>query len=443
MLRPAQKEVRSFLQTHSGMHVTGLMHRGAGKSYLACVLAVEKCLAKPHQNVKYVGPTAKMVRSIAMPAITRILNLCPQELKPKYVSEDGCYRFNNGSALWLAGADGGSADYLRGTDTHFAVLDGEGFMANPEYIIGSVLAPRAATVGGKLLHISSPPKTPAHPFASRVAQAASDGTLFRLSLQDNKYLSQEEKNVYAESMGGWDTVACRREYGCEIIMDEQFAVLPELLRRPLVGEATHDNNTLPRIVVCSFRPVGATSGILACVRPDGKLIIEKEFILPFGSADDIRKAVKSLQNEHDVPCEAYANITPEDQSKGLDFLIPLEETDLARSIWTLRTTIGSEKLSVSSECPHAMRHLHGCIWKDTGKSFESSGDGLEFDFVTSIAQLAYRFAGAEENKALSRNVHGRHILGGKNGSGSSGGSLWENPNANVPRGIRSLLRNGY
>lgn len=443
MLRPVQRDVRTFLQNTEGMHATAFMHRGAGKSYLACVLAVERCASKPYQNVKYLGPTAKMVHEITMPHLRRILETCPPDIAPKYDAKYSCYRFPNGSSLHIAGTDGGTADSWRGTDTHLAVFDEEGFMLDPNYVVDSVIAPRAIPVSGKILHTSSAPLTPAHPFAARVKAAEAEGTLFKLRLEDNKYISAKEKEAYIRAMGGKDSIAYRRECNCEILMDETLAVLPELLKAPLVGEAADFGkykSTAP-VLICSFRPVGATVGILARVGSDGKLFIEKEFWLPFGSVEKLKTAIRELTEPLGRPCEVYANTTDEDASKGLDFLTPLPECDLARAVWALRTTIGSGMLSVHPDCKHVLRHLHGCIWKQPGKSFDSSGDGLDFDFVSVLSWLAYGFASMSENKTMIVGAHnGRSVLGVKNGRGPRGGGLWENPEAGIPGNIRSLLR---
>lgn len=411
MLRDAQKDVRTFLYHTDAPHAVGFMHRGAGKSYLACVLAVEQCIRGPHRNVKYIGPTAKMVRLIATPHIARILETCPHYLRPRFNEADGCYRFPNGSGLYLAGAEGGGSDHLRGTDTHFAVFDEEGFATDPDYIIDSVLAPRLALVDGKVLHISSPPRTPAHPFAARVAKAEKDGALFWLPLRENKYLTDAQKERFAATMGGWNTIACRREYGCEIIMDEEFAVLPELLHAPIEPVDVDYKGWHP-VIMCSFRSYGATTGLLVWCSPDGRMHVSDEFRLPFAYAMKFRNEVDKLVELSGGAAVAFANTTDEDSARGLGFVIPVKTNDLGRETWSLRTTLGDGLLSISTRCPDTLRHLHGAIWVKHGESFDSSGDGLQFDFCSALARVCYMFTGSQENKSLTRKrQHGRRILG--------------------------------
>lgn len=411
MLRDVQRDVRSFLYTTEAAHAVGFMHRGAGKSYLACVLAVEQCLRGTHRNVKYIGPTAKMVRLIAGPHLARILESCPAYMRPRFSEADGCYKFPNGSGLYLAGAEGGGSDHLRGTDTHFAVFDEEGFATDPDYIVESVLAPRLALVDGKVLHISSPPRTPAHPFAARVRQAEKDGALFRLPLKDNKYIADEQKEKFAASLGGWSSIACRREYGCEIIMDEEFAVLPELLHAPLEPKETDYKGWTP-VIMCGFKSYGATIGILAWCSPAGAVHVSHEFRLPFAYRGAFKERVAHFTELADATIPAFADIVDEDTSRGLDFLVPLPKHDLGRATWALRTTLGDGLLSVDPRCSDTLRHLHGAIWLKHGESFDSSGDGLQFDFCSALARVCLMFAGAKENKALIRKKeYGRRILG--------------------------------
>lgn len=412
MLRDVQRDVRSFLYHTDAAHAVGFMHRGAGKSYLACVLAVEQCLKGPHRNIKYIGPTAKMVRLIANPHLARILETCPAHLRPRFSEADGCYKFPNGSGLYLAGAEGGGSDHLRGTDTHFAVFDEEGFATDPDYIVESVLAPRLALVNGKVLHISSPPRTPAHPFAARVREAEKYGALFRLPLKENKYLTDEQKERYAATMGGWDTIACRREYGCEIIMDEDYAVLPELLYAP-IQHVDVDYRQWSPVIMCSFRSYGATTGLLAWCAPDGRIHVSDEFRLSFAYASAFRDEVeklKTLAGDQSLP--AFADIEDDDTGRGLEFLVPVKTSDLGRETWALRTTLGNGLLSIGPRCVNTLRHLHGAIWLKHGESFDSSGDGLQFDFCGALARVCYMYAGAQENKSLVRSkTYGRRILG--------------------------------
>ena len=90
--------------------------RRIGGSYLECVMAIEICLAKPRAQVKYAAPTAKAVRKIITPNIRKILEDCPDDIKPKFSTMEQDWIFPNGSVLSVAGCDGGQFENLRGTD---------------------------------------------------------------------------------------------------------------------------------------------------------------------------------------------------------------------------------------------------------------------------------------------------------------------------------------
>ena len=213
-LRKGQLGPYNFVRSQRQRHLVCNLHRGLGKSYLATLINVEDCL-RGRVNCFYFSPTQKLSRAIVLPLLRNILEDCPRSLRPKLDAQNGCYRFpSTGAVLWLFGADTG-IDAARGQDIHRATLDEEGFFrGGADYLVSSVLMPRILPIpDASILHMSTPPLSPSHPYGRRIKDARANGYLFELSVDKNPEITPELLEEYAREAGGRHTTAFRREYG--------------------------------------------------------------------------------------------------------------------------------------------------------------------------------------------------------------------------------------
>ena len=237
MLRPHQlRAYEHFYNVREVSHLVMTFHRGAGKTFLANILADEAALAG--KKVMYVGPNEKLVRAITFPVTRQILQTCPRDMRPTWRKEDSMLLWSTGGSTRFGGANAGGSDNLRGQDIDVAFIDEEAYVDDPDYLINSVIIPRLSP-NGKIVHISTPPTSPSHPFAARMRQAEAEGYLFKLPVTENPLISREQVERFAKEAGGRTSTAFRREQLCGIVTEEKLAAIPELVHKPILFHAAN------------------------------------------------------------------------------------------------------------------------------------------------------------------------------------------------------------
>lgn len=364
--------MRDFVLGRSSRHVVLVMHRGLGKSYLAVCLALELGLRTPNIIVKYLAPTAKMVRQITIPLFNKITLDCPFRSQIVHKKLDSLIDLPNGSQIWLAGTDGGNAESQRGSDNHFTIMDEEGFMDDPDYVVNDIILPRALPVDGQILHVSTPPLSPSHPFGRRMQEKGEN--IFTLTLDDNPDLSPEDKAMYESEYGGRESSAFRREFLCELVVDKSSAVIPE----------TAAGQTLSRsedLQVISLLVVSPAVMLKAACLDDGWVVFE-ERAEPYGNAHALAEGAEGRKYFVGDSKAAY----------GLPGWMEAVHVpnDLGDSMAKVRARIGAGELRISPECPVTRRHVTDAVWKSPAKNgFGPSGDGMRFDTLRALSVLAH------------------------------------------------------
>lgn len=208
--------------------------RQRGKSFAALAMAVEDCSNRPGTVVRYAAQTGKSAKAIVVPTLKIILEDCPPELLPVEKEDQGEYRFPNGSVIVWAGTDNDQFERLRGPYAHLILLDEAAFYAKLEDV-ESALLKQLITTGGQALYLSSPPKSPGHPFTTRYRGARASGCAEMETIEDNPRLTpadvndilQKEANIRAMSLEEYrKSTDCRREYYAEDVIEESVAAAP-------------------------------------------------------------------------------------------------------------------------------------------------------------------------------------------------------------------------
>lgn len=411
--------------------------RRLGKTFLACVLAIEQCLQQPGSQVRYAAPTGKAVRKMVTPNMRKILADCPQELRPAFNQMDGTWVFPNGSEIHVAGVNNGHADDLRGVESHLCIVDEAGFVGRGsgreseasdddstdelEYLVESVLMPQLLTTNGRIVLLSTPPLSPAHSFVSYCtkAEAANDGSYSRFTLHDARHIPKERVERFIAKAGGPTASKVRREYFAEFVVDESRAVLPEFSRfesvimvereRPkyfvpfIVGDAGFHDHTFVGFGYYDFRA--------------GVDYIEAEYVVNRTLARDIdtecsRIAVElwglaqaQAANRHvDAPAQSVAelnaNITRDaaEQAEKLGKPLPIVhngwrgiakvQTDgrfLVAATNDLRTRLETS-VRIHPRCTRLRAHARNAIWRKPGVDYERMAGYGHFD---GVAMLTY------------------------------------------------------
>lgn len=403
LLNDTQMDLYNHYKNATNRIVTFLCSRRLGKSYSLSVIATETCLQKPNSIVKMLFPTQKMARTTIVPIMRTILETCPKDLKPEFLKNEGIYKFPNGSEIQFAGNDANNVEKLRGGAANLCIVDEAGFCDDLSYGVRSVLMPTVTTTQGKIILSSTPSKTLGHEFINFVKQAEYDDSLVKKTIYDNKMFSPEMVKEIEDSYGGAQNSEFRREYMCEIITDQDSAVVPEFseeVQKEIIVE--HPRPRFYDYYVSAdlgFKDLTAVLfGYLDFKA--GKLIIEDELVMSRMTTEDLANAITKKEDLLLTDPRTYEKKEPylrvsdvnwfiiNDLQKlhGLSFL-PTMKDDKEASINNMRIMIASKKILINPKCKNLIFHLRNGVWKKSRKDFDRSPDAGHYDFIDALLYM--------------------------------------------------------
>jgi hypothetical protein len=401
-VRDHQMTVYSFLAGADGRDETmrlAYVHRQFGKSYLANLIGNEVARQKRNARVSIVAPTQKMLRSISLPNMNTLQEDCPESLRPQFSALDSVYTFSNGSTIRLDGADAGNMENLRGRANDLVIIDEAGFIKDLKALIHDIILPSFLTTGGRLILITTPPKTAGHYCAQLRARLALRGCFLKYRLSDNPSITPDQRKRWADEAGGADSPSYLREYECEEITDADAAVCPEFdstARAALVAPQPAPDPFVKRVVGMDLGwgdPTGVLFGYYdfrkAVLRLQDELLLEKPLIGVI--ARDVRAKEQALWPG--VP--PYARISDIDpmvlaelaSTHGLPFRPVSKATGKEQMVNELRTWVRQRRIFIDPRCINLIAQLEAAIWTGTRRSFEHTEAYGHFDLVDALVYL--------------------------------------------------------
>ena len=389
-----------------------LLARQTGKTFCLLTIGTMECLSKPNSIVKYLTDTKLHAKTLAEPQMRKIIEDCPEDLKPEYIPSQYLYVFKNGSQLQMAGSDGNSAERLRGQTSDLVLVDEGGFVNHLDDTMKNILLPTLIHSGGRCIIASSPPKEFDHDFVGYIERAEMRNLLTKKTIYDNPMLTPEKiQNIIDQYQGGVNSIGFRREFMCELIKDEEMSVLPEV-----------DDDLLAKIVKSMELPpfysryVSMDIGFkdLTVVlygyydfRSD-KIVIQDE-IVKNGKNIHLPDFTKELQDKemelwvnpltHELvkPDCRVSDINPfviqeiniyskkNNPQHSMDFSMAAKHDKLA-NINKLRVMLANQKIIIDPKCTTLIRHLKNCRWKDKSAKddFDRSPDDGHYDAVDAL-----------------------------------------------------------
>lgn len=244
--RPLYDITWAFLRGHlSSRKFFEYCHRRYGKSFCFFLIAVEVGLGKECRDwskfkriIRFAAPTLLDLEEIYHPIAEELFTDCPDDLRPVWRTTRGRghYLFpSTGAHLYLFGVDKDHYKKGRGKKTHLGIVDEAGFCEpscsdGVRGFVNSVLLPQTfgRDVNGCVVIGTTPAETPAHPSVQLRAECESVGAFAKIDIdQTAHYFGPDIVAEYARESGGRETTTFRREYGCEEVIDEGRAVIPE------------------------------------------------------------------------------------------------------------------------------------------------------------------------------------------------------------------------
>lgn len=223
-----QREIRNTINASTYDKVCILSSRQIGKSFLACIIAIEYCLQNPGSIVRILSATLKQTADIVSDNLSKIILKAPPGL---ITPEKSAYRWQVGdSSLRLGALERAHVDGNRGGNAALLVYEEGGFVSSSDYLyaIDSVLGPQLLRSGGREIHLSTPSEDPFHHLHDIIRpQCEANGTFFKYTVYDSPSISHEQIQKAIERCGGRHTDAFRREYLAEVIRSNSLMVIPE------------------------------------------------------------------------------------------------------------------------------------------------------------------------------------------------------------------------
>jgi hypothetical protein len=358
-----------------------------------------------------------MVRKIIKPTLRKLFEDCPKDLKPEYNSHENVYKFHNGSELHIEGVENGNGENLRGAASHFNIVDEAGFISDLDYIVNDVMLPMTLTTKGRIMIASTPPKTPGHDFVKYIREAQFHGSYLKKTiteyLEDVKNdpdhlrlrVTREMVDMLKESCGGENSDTWRREYMCEILIDQQAAIIPEF-SDILESKIVKDWPRPPRYDAYTSLDLGYNDlhGALFAYYDfrTAKLIIEDEYLIAGrltnsqSLARDLIGVERKLWTDpvYGEVKEPYLRIADDDMLvlndlatlHGIQFM-PTRKDNKDAAINELRIKLGNENIIINPRCKNLIYHLKTGIWDKQRKSFARSPDAGHFDLIDALIYL--------------------------------------------------------
>lgn len=402
-----QMKMRDFIQKSEKTISVLVCSRQLGKSFALCCIAIEECLKTPNRKVLIIAPEVKMIKNILHPRMREILQDCPEDIIPKFKANDHKYEFQNGSEIQLAGTDSGNAENIRGTTAHLVIVDEAGFCDDMAYIITGILIPTTTMTKGKIILSSTPPKTNDHEFKKFWDRAEEDGTVFKRTIYDNPRLEPKDIENLAEAIGGKESVAWRREYLCEAIIDSEAAVVPEFGNADLQARIVRDWVRPPYYDAYAAMDIGGKDMTVVLFAyydyRNAKIVIEDEIAMRGSEVvtDTLAELVK--QKEKSIWCNPitkepkapYMRVSDNNnlillndfQLKHQMTFLPIQKDNSEAALNNMRMMIKQGKIIINPRCKTLISHLKNAIWNKSRTSYMRSNDAGHFDAIDSLKYL--------------------------------------------------------
>ncbi len=408
-LRPHQAKLYDFIADNQEHTVKTQLKKLAkcsrrfGKTYTVLTYLNELARRFPGIRMRYAAPTEKSLKAYVKPNMRIILGDCPKDLKPKFNTQESVYLWDNESELWLAGTDKEHAEKLRGPGTDIGVVDEAGSMSNLKYVVNDILLPSTMDNDGRIIIISTPPKTPGHDFTLMCNEAEALGGLFTATVWENSWLMSRPDKLqeYIEASGGLESSTWKREYECKDVVDEVVAVVHEASNEELMKEIVspferpaYFNSMTTMDPGFSPSHTGILFGYVDFNR--GLLVIEDEIDMLRMRTDIMAERIKAKEHELGYPHKTgkhmrWSDIEPRllqdlDVMHQLSFAATSKDV-LVAMVNHLRVLMSQKRLRIHPRCKSLIAQLKSATWNDAKTGFDFSTQFGHYDLLSALIYM--------------------------------------------------------
>ena len=403
-LHASQRKINATFALIKGQLFVANCSRQLGKSYWAVCKAIETALQIPGAQIRYGAAFHGDLMEYIIPAFNKVMEDCPASIKAVYKSTGTAFEFPNGSRIKLVGLDK-NPDGLRGNTLDLIILDECGFVANLDYIYKSVIIPATThRPNAKIIMISTPPKTPAHPFMDYALRAQEEGSYSIFTIYDNPMITESTIQRLMKESGGETSTFWRREYLCEFVTDSDLQIIPEWEDKYVVDiEPDEYYKYYHRYVGMDL----GTKDYTACIFgyydfKRASLVIQDEFKMngPEMNTLMLVGAIKSRELELWGEIQPFRRISDNNNLHliqdmqsihSLNF-IPTNKESLEAMINEVRLMVQAGQILVNPRCKSLIGCLKYGVWDTNKKQFARSNTYGHFDHLAALIYLVRNLA---------------------------------------------------
>jgi len=374
--------------------------RRYGKTFWALTKAVECALSCKNENprIKYAAATKLQLKEFALPSMEVILRNCPDELMPIYKATESKFIFPNGAEIQLIGLDK-LPDGGRGNYCDLYIFEEAGFIDDLPYLYGSVVLPMMLRrPGARVIMISTPPRTPAHPFQEFCERAQKQHSYIELNILANPMMTPEEiEEAKSECL---DESEWLREYMCQFVVDSNRAIIPEWddeliadAPRPKYFDFLHRYVSMDLGVKIDLTAIG-----FGYWDPKTKIFHledEAEMNGPDMTTISLKNLIVSKEKELWPDLKVHKRISDSDNPLLIQdlgslhgvYFWPTRKDELPAMVNELRLMIKSRKLRISPKCVKTIGCLRYGIWNSRRNGFDRSRLYGHFDHLAMLIYL--------------------------------------------------------
>lgn len=371
--------------------------RRFGKTYWAICKALECAIKTKKGRIKIATAYKTDLEEFIIPLFDEILSDCPDDLFPQWLGSKTKYVFKNGAEILLVGLDkrpnGGRGGYC-----DLYIFEEAAFINKLDYLYSSVVMPMTMNrANARVIMISTPPVTPAHPFEQFCAKASLESAFIKLTIFDNPRATPELIAEYkAECLSETDW---QREYLCMDVVDQRRQIIPEW-KEEYVSSPTRPEyfSFLHKYTAMDLGTKDFTAILYGYYDfKKAKLVIEAESTLNGPTLttlvikDDVCNTEMNLWGMENPYKRISDNNNPQ-LIQDLSILhkvhfTPTSKESLEAMVNEVRLFVGAGRLEVSPEC----RQLIGClqygVWTEKRDKFDRSREYGHFDHLASLVYL--------------------------------------------------------
>lgn len=419
LMRPHQREVyedmRNVLWGGSYVQPRGTerryvlkCHRRYGKSFGCGGIAAELCIQVPGSRVYWAAETQKQVTRIILPNMRKLLESCPEHIRPEWKKADGYWLWPNGSEIHIAGCeDEEKADRLRGDGADLFIIDEAGSIKPLRYVYRSIALWMVADRGGRIIMPSSPAKSPAHDFTSYCLLAEQgEGGYSKRTVHDSEW-SSDLLDELAKECGGAETAEWKREALAEDVIDASRAIVPEYDDEAHVAALPRPEHARGYVGMDpGLRDLcGIVMGYWDFER--AQLVVTHDWAMGNAATWKVAGAIKDLEQQAFTGLSHWDEESWEykpapagrvsDTEKRLivdlahDYQLvfrPAQKTEgKEASLNALRGAFRDRKIVIAPECVSLRAHLRGGMWNTSRTDFERSEALGHLDLIDALKYL--------------------------------------------------------